>query len=259
MYYFVPIILKKPVWSHGLSLVGFWGLAFFYPLNGIHHFLYSPIPMFLQYGAVISTIAVELVVTTVIINFFATIMGRGDALRTSLTIRWFYVGMVFYFTTCLQCSFQVTLTFQKIIHFTDWVVGHAHLVMFGVFGFWIFGFLVYLLPRVMDATGWYAPRWNHWHFWLSGIGMLVMFVDLTIAGLIQGFSWRDLAPWEHSITASSPFWLLRMITGVAIIVGLLFFLANIWMTWKHMRRVPAATPQPAPPPTAAPDLPTVTS
>jgi cytochrome c oxidase cbb3-type subunit 1 len=61
MYYFVPIILRKPIWSHGLSLVGFWGLAFFYPLTGIHHFLYSPIPMFLQYGAVISTIAVEIV------------------------------------------------------------------------------------------------------------------------------------------------------------------------------------------------------
>jgi cytochrome c oxidase cbb3-type subunit 1 len=38
MYYFVPIMLKKPIWSHGLSLVGFWGLAFFYPLQGIHHY-----------------------------------------------------------------------------------------------------------------------------------------------------------------------------------------------------------------------------
>ena len=80
VYYFVPIMLKKPIWSHGLSLVGFWGLAFFYPLTGIHHFLYTPIPMFLQYGAVISTIAVELVVTTVIINFFATIRGSTAAL-----------------------------------------------------------------------------------------------------------------------------------------------------------------------------------
>lgn len=251
MYYFVPILLKKPVWSHGLSLVGFWGLAFFYPLNGIHHFLYSPIPMFLQYGAVISTIAVELVVTTVVINFFATIIGRGDALRTSLPIRWFYVGMVFYFTTCLQCSFQVTLTFQKIIHFTDWVVGHAHLVMFGVFGFWILGFMTYLIPRVMGASDWYRPRWNHVHFWLSGIGMLVMFVDLTIAGLIQGFVWKDLAPWEDSLTSSQPFWLLRAIVGGMIILGQLFFFANIWMTWKHMR-VSKSAPKPATPPTQMP-------
>ncbi len=29
MYYFVPILLKKPIWSHGLSLVGFWGSPFF--------------------------------------------------------------------------------------------------------------------------------------------------------------------------------------------------------------------------------------
>ena len=112
MYYFVPILLKKPIWSHGLSLVGFWGLAFFYPLNGIHHFLYTPIPMFLQYGAIVSTVAVELVVSTVIINFFGTIWGSGRALVTNLPIRWFYTGMVMYFLTCLQCSMQVTLTFQ---------------------------------------------------------------------------------------------------------------------------------------------------
>lgn len=230
MYYFVPILLKKPVWSHGLSLVGFWGLAFFYPLTGIHHFLYSPIPMFLQYGAVISTIAVELVVTTVIINFFMTLRGRGDALRTNLPIRWFYTGMVFYFTTCLQCAFQATLTFQKIIHFTDWVVGHSHLVMFGVFGFWLLGMMTHLIPRLVGAGGWYRPSWNAWHYWLSTIGMLVMFFDLVIAGLIQGFQWRDLAPWEDSLVASAPFWLTRAVSGTMIIIGQFFFAANVVMT-----------------------------
>ncbi len=230
MYYFVPVILRKPIWSHGLSLVGFWGLAFFYPLTGIHHFLYSPIPMFLQYGAVISTIAVELVVTTVIINFFGTIRHKGDMLRTSLPIRWFYLGMVFYFTTCLQCAFQVTLTFQKIIHFTDWVVGHSHLVMVGVFGFWILGMMVHLMPRLLGAADWHRPVLNGWHFWLTGIGMLVMFLDLVIAGLIQGYQWRDLLPWEASIQASYPFWLVRTIAGTAIIVGQVLFLWNVVLT-----------------------------
>ncbi len=233
MYYLVPIILKKPIWSHGLSLVGFWGLAFFYPLNGIHHFLYSPIPMFLQYGAIISTIAVEMVVTTVIINFFGTLWGRGDTLRTSIPIRWFYVGMVFYFTTCLQCAFQTTLYFQQIIHFTDWVVGHAHLVMYGVFGFWIIGLMTYLFPRVLGASDWYNPRLNSWHFWITSISMLVMFIDLMCAGLIQGFQWRDLAPWEDSLVASRPFWILRTITGTGMLVGMSIFAFNVWMTARH--------------------------
>jgi cytochrome c oxidase cbb3-type subunit 1 len=125
MYFFVPILLKRPIWSHGLSLVGFWGLAFFYPLTGIHHFLYTPIPMFLQYGAVISTISIEFVVTTVIVNFFVTVWGKGEEVRKNIPLRWFYVGMINYFITCLQCAFQTTLTFQKLIHFTDWVVSHA--------------------------------------------------------------------------------------------------------------------------------------
>ncbi len=239
MYFFVPVILKKPVWSHGLSLVGFWGLAFFYPLTGIHHFLYSPIPMFLQYGAVISTIAVEFVVTTVIINFFGTIRHRGDMLRTNMPIRWFYTGMVFYFTTCLQCAFQATLTFQRIIHFTDWVVGHSHLVMFGVFGFWLLGTMTYLFPQLLGASGWYKPSWNSWHYWLTTLGMLVMFFDLVIAGLIQGFQWRDLAPWEDSIVASVPFWLVRSVSGTAIIVGQFFFAANVYKTAIHKQTVEA--------------------
>jgi cytochrome c oxidase cbb3-type subunit 1 len=230
MYYFVPIILRKPVWSHGLSLIGFWGLAFFYPLNGIHHFLYTPIPMFLQYGAVISTIAVELVVTTVIVNFFMTLRGSGDMLRTSIPIRWFYTGMIFYFTTCLQCAFQTTLTFQKIIHFTDWVVGHAHLVMFGVFGFWMLGLLVHLLPRVLGRVQWYSRSLNEWHYWITAVSMLVMFFDLTIAGLIQGYMWRDLAPWEETLRASMPFWLVRTVAGSAMIFAQFLFVYNVIAT-----------------------------
>lgn len=242
MYYFVPIILRKPMWSHGLSLVGFWGLAFFYPLTGIHHFLYSPIPMFLQHGAIITTIAIELVVTTVIVNFFMTLAGRGDALRTSMPIRWFYTGMVFYFTTCLQCAFQTTLPFQRIIHFSDWVVGHAHLVMFGVFGFWLLGIMVHLFPRLVGAKGWYSDRLNSWQYWLTALGTLVMFLDLLVAGLVQGFLWRDLAPWEQSLIASMPFWFLRSVSGMAILIGSFLFFWNVWMTWRTR---PAASASPA--------------
>jgi len=229
MYYFVPIIMRKPIWSHGLSLVGFWGLAFFYPLNGIHHFFYSPIPMYLQYGAVISTIAVELVVTTVVVNFFITLGRQFGMLQPKLALRWFYMGMLLYFITCLQCSFQTTLTFQRIIHFSDWVVGHAHLVMFGVFGFWIFGMNNYLWPR-LTGNEWYSRRLNEWHYWLSVVSLWVMVIDLTAAGLVQGFLWKSLALWEESLTASVPFWLIRSISGTGILVAQFILFYNMVRT-----------------------------
>jgi cytochrome c oxidase cbb3-type subunit 1 len=239
MYYFVPILIKKPVWSHTLSLVGFWGLAFFYPLNGVHHFFWSPIPMYAQYGAVMSTIAVEIVVFTVIVNFFMTLRGRGDLLRTNLAVRWFYTGMVFYFITCLQCAFQTTLTLQKLIHFTDWVPGHAHLVMFGVFSFWIIGMVEYLWPKLVGKA-WYSSKLNAWNYWLSTIGLFVMFIDLMVAGVMQGYLWMNLAPWEQSLIASMAFWHIRSVAGTAIIAGQLLLAYNMWMT----ARGPAAVGAP---------------
>ena len=237
MYYFVPILLKKPIWSHGLSLVGFWGLAFFYPLTGIHHFLYTPIPMFLQYGAVISTIAVELVVVTVIVNFLMTIRGQSSVLSTNLPIRWMFTGIVFYGLTCLQCAFQTTLTFQALIHFTDWVVGHAHMVMFGVFSMWLLGIMTYLFPRLMKHA-WYSQRLCEWHYWLSTVGIGLMSADLIVAGPFQGLSWASLAPWDVSIELSIPFWAVRLVAGLLMFLGLLVFGLNIAMTWSLARKVP---------------------
>ncbi|HMP02485.1 MAG TPA: cbb3-type cytochrome c oxidase subunit I [Gemmatales bacterium] len=232
MYYFVPIILRKPMWSHALSLVGFWGLAFFYPLTGIHHFLYTPIPMFLQYGAVISTIAVEFVVTTVIINFFGTIWGQGREAFRNLPLRWFYTGMIFYFLTCLQCAFQTTLTFQQIIHFTDWVVGHAHMVMFGVFVFWQLGTMVYLFPRLLK-TAWYSQTLLEWHYWLSVVGLTVMLSGLILLGVFQGFSWASKEIWEESLRVSMPMWWVRVFAGLTILAGQFCFLWNLFMTWRR--------------------------
>ncbi len=229
MYFFVPIILKRPIWSHALSLVGFWGLAFFYPLQGVHHFLGSPIPMFAQYSAVISTIAIEIVVTTVVINFFMTWRGTEGFLKRSIPVRWFWLGTLNYFITCLQCAFQVTLTFQQVIHFTDWVVAHAHLVMFGVFSFWIFGMIEHLWPKLLKRE-WWSPALRQWSFWLTAMGLLGMFLVLTAGGIAEGFMSMQLAPRESILEMLRPFWFTRTITGLMIISGVSCLVLNMIMT-----------------------------
>lgn len=229
MYFFVPIILRKPVWSHALSTIGFWALAFFYPLNGVHHFLLSSIPMSVQYGAVISTIAVEIVVTTVVVNFFMTMRGSGNALRTNLPIRWFYTGMIFYFTTCLQCAFQTTLTVQEIIHFTDWVPGHAHLVMLGVFAMWLMGIITWMWPR-LTGREWYSRALNSWHYWLTALGVIIMFIDLTAGGLVHGFMFKAMSPWMDIVESLKPFWGVRTFAGGMIVTGQLLWAWNLYKT-----------------------------
>ena len=42
----------RPIFSHFLSMLGFWLLFFLYPLNGTHHYIFSVIPMTAQTGAI---------------------------------------------------------------------------------------------------------------------------------------------------------------------------------------------------------------
>mgnify|MGYP003694165293 CR=1 FL=1 len=142
-------------------------------------------------------------------------------------------GAVSYLLTCLQCALHVTLTVQEHVHFTDWVVGHAHFVMFGTFSFFIFGFVQYLWPRLWGASGWYSESLNHWVFWIMAIGNLVMWISLMISGLIQGSSWLGLEPFTKSIVASEPYWLVRSVTGTAIMAGYVLLVINMWKTARR--------------------------
>jgi cytochrome c oxidase cbb3-type subunit 1 len=69
-----------------------------------------------------------------------------------------------------------------------------------------------------------------WHFWLWTIGVLVMFLDLMVAGLIHGFMQRDLNDWSDILRMSEPFWWVRTLSGVLITSGLLCALYNMVQT-----------------------------
>jgi cytochrome c oxidase cbb3-type subunit 1 len=231
-YYLLPILLRKPIYSHALSLTGFWGLAFFYPMNSVHHYLFSPIPMWAQYASIVASVGIHVVVYTVIFNFFATVQGDWRCLVNSIPVRWIAAGALCYLLTCIQCAIQVTMTAQEIIHFTDWVPGHAHLVLYGTFSFWVFAWVYYLWPRLWK-TKLYSESLAEWHFWLAFVGVFVMWLDLLGAGVMQGYMWKQLVPFVDVLQATKPFWWVRMLSGIPILVSTFLFAINVYMTWKH--------------------------
>jgi cytochrome c oxidase cbb3-type subunit 1 len=234
VYYLLPILMRKPLFSHSLSLIGFWGLAFFYPMNSAHHYLYSPIPMWAQYASIIASVGVHVVVYTVVFNVLATMASDWKKVISSVPLMFMATGAIHYLITCIQCAVQVTLTFQEIIHFTDWVVGHAHLVLFGTFSFWTFSWIYYLVPRML-RTPMYSESLSQWHFWLSFVGIVVMDIDLLAAGVVQGFMWKSMVPFIETVIASKGFWWVRTLSGTAIFAGQVCFLINLIMTWKESR------------------------
>ena len=66
LYYVIPAVTGKPIFSHFLSMLGFWLLFFLYPLNGTHHYVLSIIPMETQVTAI--TASALLGVTVIILS-----------------------------------------------------------------------------------------------------------------------------------------------------------------------------------------------
>jgi hypothetical protein len=48
-----------------------------------------------------------------------------------------------------------------------------------------------------------------------------MFIALTSAGLVEGFLWKGLAPWEVSLQSVRLIWLFRTATGMLMFAGCL--------------------------------------
>ncbi len=229
VYYLLPLLLKKPIYSHSLSLIGFWSLAFFYPLGGSHHYLFSPIPWWAQIIAVPLSVMMVVVVFTVVYNFFATMKGSWNMVIESVPLRFLTIGTIYYMITCTQGPMQALFSLQKVIHFSDWVVGHAHIALLGTFSFWMIAAIYYLLPRMSPphAGTVYSQTLAEWHFWLTLAGTVIYTSSLTAAGLVQGYLWLTGTIFMDVIRDSKPFWATRSFGGALVIIGQIVFVYNL--------------------------------
>lgn len=229
MYYLLPRLTNNPLYSHGLSMLGFWGIALFYAPTGTHHITQSPVPEWLKAIAIISSIFLLVPVFTVLTNFFMTMKGKWQLMVSDMTLRFTITSAIFYYITCVQGPFQATRWVNWYLHFTQWVVGHAHLALLGTFSFISVAAIYYGLPR-LTGRPWYSQGLIRAHYWLKTLGFGAMMTVLTIAGLIQSAGWQMGIPVDQWGLQIRPYWWLRSISGIMIFTGQCLFAYNIYRT-----------------------------
>ena len=131
-YFVIPRVTRTPLYSHTLSLVGFWTLVALYTHIGGHHILQAPIPNWLKTISVVDSMAMIVPVFTVLANLWLTARGRGGRLWADPAGRFVMAGTIWYLITCMQGPLQSLPSVQKITHFTNWAIGHAHIAVLGL-------------------------------------------------------------------------------------------------------------------------------
>ncbi|NGX41996.1 MAG: hypothetical protein K940chlam7_00270 [Chlamydiae bacterium] len=243
-YYFLPKLANTPIYSHRLSMVGFWSIAFIYAWTGAHHMIHGPISQWLQTVAIIFSIWLFIPVWTVVHNLFYTLLPKWKEFTQSTPVRFLMMGTMFYFITCIQGPLMALRNVNEITSKTDWIIGHAHVSLYATFTFFAFAGVYQVIPVITKKPLW-SKAMAEWHFALNMIGSIPFMIALWIGGFYQGMLWAywadgttyaefqnnlSVMPFLKTNALMHPWWAMRAIGGTIILIANIIFLINIFNT-----------------------------
>ncbi len=228
-YYIIPRTTGMPIYSHTLSLFGFWALIVMYTHTGTHHLLQTPVPEWLKILSIVNSLALVIPVFAFLLNVWIPMRERIGRIYADPGGKMVFAGTVWYFITCIQGPFQSLPAVQRVTHYTQWVIAHAHIALMGFGGMIAMGAVYFILPRV-SGKRLYSNFLADVHFWLHLIGTIGIFVSLTFAGLIQGEAWLNGEVVYRVLPELSIYFVARGISGTLVLVGALIFVYNVIQT-----------------------------
>ncbi len=237
MYYFLPKMANRPVYSYKLSILHFWSLIFIYIWAGPHHLLYTSLPGWAQSLGVVFSIMLIAPSWGGMINGLLTLRGAWDKVREDVTLKFMVVALTAYGMATFEGPMLSLKQVNAIAHFTDWIVAHVHVGALGWNGFLTFGILYWLIPR-MYKTELYSKKLASFHFWIGTLGILFYAIPMYWAGFTQGLMWKEFLPegllkypnFLATTVQIIPLHITRGIGGTLYLIGALVMTYNLAKT-----------------------------
>ncbi|OSZ82413.1 cytochrome C oxidase Cbb3 [Chitinophagaceae bacterium IBVUCB1] len=236
MYYFLPKIANRPVYSYRLSIIHFWALIFIYIWAGPHHLLYTALPDWAQSLGMVFSVMLIAPSWGGMLNGLLTLRGAWDKVREDVVLKFLVVAVTAYGMATFEGPMLSVKTVNAISHFTDWTIAHVHVGALGWNGFLTFGVLYWLIPRIFK-TNLYSQKMANWHFWIGTLGIVLYAVPMYWAGFMQALAWKEFTQegqlkyqFMETVTQMRPFYMMRGIGGVLYLVGAIMMTYNLIKT-----------------------------
>lgn len=256
MYYFVPKVANRPVYSYRLSIVHFWALIFIYIWAGPHHLLYSATPDWAQTLGTVFSVMLIAPSWGGMINGLLTLRGAWDKVRENPILKFFVVALTCYGMATFEGPMHSLKTVNWFTHFTDWIPAHVHIGTLGWNGMMIFGIGYWLAPKLNKNGKIFSMKLANTHFWIATLGMILWTVSMYWAGTAQGLMWQQfneegklVHQFLATVEAIIPMYAVRAIGGTIYLIGFFLFVYNVVRTLvsapaldNEEVEVPALTP-----------------
>lgn len=240
MYYFVPKVANRPVYSYRLSIIHFWSLIFIYIWAGPHHLLYTALPEWAQNLGTVFSVMLIFPSWGGMINGLLTLRGVWDKVRENPILKFFVVAITGYGMSTFEGPMLSFKNLNAIGHYTDWIIAHVHIGALAWNGFMAAG-IIYWLAGKLWRTELYSKKLANIHFWMGTMGILFYALPLYVAGFTQASMWKQFNPdgtlvygnFLETVTQLMPMYGLRAFGGTLYLLGFVLLAYNVIKTAKQ--------------------------
>lgn len=187
IYYLIPKVLGRPVYSHSLASIGFWSYAFLFAWTGAIRLVGGPLPAWQITISIAASILLLIPIACVTCNYLLTLKGNFHQVNHSPTIRFSIFAAIAWTLSGVAMVFTSLRSVSKVVHFTVMHSAQTHLVLYAFFSMVIFGAMYYIVPRLTGCE-WLSASFIRIHFWGSAYGIGMITVMLVVGGIVQGFA-----------------------------------------------------------------------
>jgi cytochrome c oxidase cbb3-type subunit 1 len=191
-YYFIPKVINQPIYSYNLAKIGFWSWVFLGGLTAMTKLSGGPIPAYLVTISIAASILLIIPIATLTTNFARTMRGHTGKMAYSPTLRFVYVGTVFF---SIATAIQVISSLRSVnsfTAFTTWNYGQMHAFVIGFFSMVMFGAIYYITPRLVGCE-WLSRTFIKLHFLGTAYGGGTIIGLFLIGGMAMGFTLNQSA------------------------------------------------------------------
>lgn len=237
MYYFLPKMANRPIYSYKLSILHFWALIFIYIWAGPHHLLYTTLPGWAQSLGVAFSIMLIAPSWGGMINGLLTLRGAWDKVRDDVILKFMVVGLTAYGMATFEGPMLSLKQINGFAHFSDWIIAHVHVGALGWNGFLTFAILYWLIPRIYK-TELFSKKLASFHFWIGTLGILFYAIPMYWAGFTQGLMLKEFTPegllkypnFLETVLQILPMHIMRSVGGGMYLLGVIVMAYNIART-----------------------------
>lgn len=188
IFYFLPKLTGRPLYSRGLILFGFWFFVLLGGWGGVR--VGEPVPNWMGSVGVVARVILLLPIFAFGLSWFQTAQA-GSLQKADPTLRFTLMAAVVYVAVALLAAAASHPAVSQLTSFTIYNEGVTQLRLHGFLAMALAGAVYYVAPKVAGCPELPRPTATRLHFWMATLGTAASGIALLVGGLLQGTGIND--------------------------------------------------------------------